>query len=285
MNRLLLCADDFGIAPGVDTGICRLVKAGRLSAVSCMVGGSSFQESSAQLRQDRDNIDIGLHLTLTDHQPLSAMSSIAVDGRLPRLGTLWRQALLGQLAVNEIEREILAQLDAFNSFFGRAPDFLDGHHHVHQIPYIRNVVIRMLKDRFAGTEFYLRTTAETLSTIARRRIGMGKALALALPGWQMKKLANRACIATNSGFSGIYDFSDQTSYRILFKKFILNGGDRMLVMCHPGYSDDQLTAIDSVTTQRENELAYFESDDFLMDLSQSNFCLGRFRSDFQGPPT
>ena len=179
----------------------------------------------------------------------------------------------------------MAQLDAFNSFFGRTPDFLDGHHHVHQIPYIRNVVIRILKDRCAGTEFYLRTTAETLSTIARRRVGMGKALALALPDWQMKKLADRARIATNSGFSGIYDFLNQTSYRILFKKFILNGGDRMLVMCHPGYSDDQLTAIDSVTTQRENELAYFESDDFLMDLSQSNFCLGRFRSDFHAPPT
>jgi predicted glycoside hydrolase/deacetylase ChbG (UPF0249 family) len=33
-------------------------------------------------------------------------------------------------------------------------------------------------------------------------------------------------------------------------------------MYHPGYSDHQLEAIDSVTTQRENEFVYLESDDF-----------------------
>jgi 2-polyprenyl-3-methyl-5-hydroxy-6-metoxy-1,4-benzoquinol methylase len=87
----------------------------------------------------------------------------------------------------------------------------------------------------------------------------------------MRKLALRSGIATNSGFSGIYDFSGKTSYRLLFKKFISHGTDRVLVMYHPGYSDHQLEAIDSVTTQRENEFVYLESDDFLLDLDQSNF--------------
>ncbi|WP_240489526.1 ChbG/HpnK family deacetylase [Legionella parisiensis] len=41
-KTIILCADDFGLDPGVSAGILKLVRMGRLSAVSCMVNMPSF---------------------------------------------------------------------------------------------------------------------------------------------------------------------------------------------------------------------------------------------------
>ena len=276
MNRLILCADDFGIAPGVDAGICRLIEEGRLSAVSCMVGGPDFAKSVSALKACALSIDVGVHLTLTDQIPLIGGQSISEGGRFFPLGRLWRQALLGRIDREELESEIGGQLDAFEALVGRAPDFLDGHHHVHQIPIINEVVLTILRKRYAQDMFFVRCTAENPVSIVRRGVDVIKSLSLALPGLRMKALAHNAHMPTNNGFSGIYDFSGKVAYRDLFQRFLSNGGDRMMIMCHPGYSDSHLAELDRVTIQRESELTYFLSDDFSADLYQANFRLARF---------
>jgi hypothetical protein len=246
-----------------------------------MVGGQSIRESAEKLREISDAIDIGLHLTLTDHGPLTTAKTLARDGLFLGQGALWRKALAGSLDIGDVEREISGQLDAFESLFSGLPNFLDGHHHIHQIPSIREVVVRIIAERYANKGVYLRTTAEHPLTIARRSVSVGKALAMALPGWRQEVLARESGIRTNNGFSGIYDFSNRVPYRDLFKRFVLDGRDQMLIMCHPGYCDEQLRALDSVTEQREIELTYLIGDDFFGDLDQAGFCLTRFRSDFQ----
>src|SRR5262249_7833626 len=86
---IVLCADDYAVAPGVSRAICALVERGRLSATSCMTVSSHWAEHARWLRPLDGQADIGLHLTLTDHAPLGAMR-LAVGGRLPPLGTLMR---------------------------------------------------------------------------------------------------------------------------------------------------------------------------------------------------
>jgi chitin disaccharide deacetylase len=281
MKHLTLCADDFGLAPGIDAGICALAEGGRLSAVSCMMSGRSIQESAGKLLEFSNTIDIGLHLTLTDHCPLTAANTLTREGHFFGQGALWRKALTGSLDLGDVEREISGQLDAFEKTFSSLPNFLDGHHHVHQIPSIREVVVRVVAERYADKDFYIRTTAEEPLAVVKRGVSVAKALTMTLLGRSQELLAHEFGIRTNNGFSGVYDFSNKVPYRDLFKRFVSGGRDRMLIMCHPGYSDDLLKTLDSVIEQREIELAYFNGDEFLGDLDQAGFRLARFRSDFQ----
>ena len=48
-KKLTLCADDYGLAPGVNDGICQLVKNGRINAVSCMTSTSFWKQDAKKL--------------------------------------------------------------------------------------------------------------------------------------------------------------------------------------------------------------------------------------------
>ena len=56
---ILVCADDYGIAPGVSAAIRQLVAARRLSATSCMVVGAWWEEEAPRLRPFQGDVDIG----------------------------------------------------------------------------------------------------------------------------------------------------------------------------------------------------------------------------------
>jgi chitin disaccharide deacetylase len=47
-------------------------------------------------------------------------------------------------------------------------------------------------------------------------------------------------------------------------------------MCHPGFVDDRLRAIDAVTDQRRTEYDYFASDRFPRHLAAAGVHLARF---------
>ena len=140
---IIVCADDFGIAPGVSDAICGLIAAGRLSATSCMtalphwtVGAASLQSVVAEFPAD-----VGLHLTLTDHPPLTRASGLGEHGRLPPLARLLPRALMRGLNREAVLDELRAQLDAFEDAWGAPPDYIDGHQHVHILPIVREAVI------------------------------------------------------------------------------------------------------------------------------------------------
>ena len=97
LRRVVLCADDYGLSPGVSRGIVELIAQGRLSATSCMSVSRFWPEHAAWLKPFADKVDVGLHLTLTNLPPLGPMPRTASSGRLPGLGTIARRALLGSL--------------------------------------------------------------------------------------------------------------------------------------------------------------------------------------------
>src|SRR5262249_56043284 len=68
-SGIWLCADDYGIAPGVNSAIRDLIMRGRLNATSIMVVAPSFTRaevrSLAILNSGAPRAALGLHLTLT----------------------------------------------------------------------------------------------------------------------------------------------------------------------------------------------------------------------------
>src|SRR6185369_3756580 len=145
-RRIWLCADDYGIAPGVNAAIRDLVTRGRLNATSVMVVAPSFSHAEANalsvLNADRQRAAIGLHLTLTGPlKPLTPDYTPIADGAFLPLATTLRLAMQQRLDMTALCAEIRAQFEAFAAAFGRPPDFVDGHQHVHLFPQVRQAAL------------------------------------------------------------------------------------------------------------------------------------------------
>jgi len=276
-RRVIVCADDFGIAPGVDRAIVQLIGQGRITAASCMTAMPSWRADAALLRPLEKSADLGLHFTLTDQRPLGAMPRTAPGGRLPPLPSLVRAALFRRLDADEIRGEFRRQVSEFERGLGRPPDFIDGHQHVHQLPVIRAVVIDELAGWRGSPVPYLRICHAPLAVLLARRVAVIRAFLLGLDGPRLRAMAARHGIPAISGFSGVYDLSCRRPYRDLLKRFLIGLGDNGLLMCHPGLVDAELRAADSLTGRREDEWAYFSGPDCPKDFATAGIEPARFK--------
>jgi len=275
-QKFILCADDFGFTPGVSEGILELVSKGRLSAVSCMATTDHFPDAVAALTRFEGQVDIGLHVVLTDLPPLGDMPSTTVGGRLPNFGTLAKSAIFGRLDLQEVAGEVSRQLGLFEDTFGRPPDFIDGHHHVHQLPGIGEQILDIIEARLAGHLPYVRGCREPLPVILRRGVHPFRTFLIGWFGGAFVRKARARGVPVTGGFSGIYDFAGRQPYDYLFDRFTQGLRMNSLIMCHPGFVDDALTRIDSLTTQRKEEFDFLNSERFLEAMEKKNLSLGRF---------
>jgi predicted glycoside hydrolase/deacetylase ChbG (UPF0249 family) len=276
MHKLIpisLCADDYALSAGVDDGILTLAERERISALSCMTASARWPEAAAKLKPLFGCVDIGLHFVLTQLAPLGPMPVLAPQGRLPPLREVYLRALRHALDPGEIESELIRQIDAFVQATGRLPDFLDGHHHAHQLPAVRDVVARVWRER--GERGWIRNTATSPGRIARRGIAILRAALLATFGRTARKTWQAAGIATNADFAGVRSFAEREPFRGLMRRYLVEARPGLLIMCHPGRPDGELARIDPVTTTRTDELAYLCGEAFATDLGAAGCRLER----------
>lgn len=278
-KRLVVCADDYGFTPGVSRAIRELLAARRISATSVMTVSEFWPGEAAALKAVAGDADIGLHLTLTDQRALGPIKGLAEDGRLPPMPALYKAAIQRWLPLPEIRAELDRQIAAFVSIYGRPPDHIDGHHHVHQLPGIRDLVIEAAANLpRQGRPTWVRCCYEAPSVVLRRGIAPAKALFIGSFGLALRRRAVRRGVATNAGFSGAYDYTARAlDPRALFRAFVAGGGDNMLVMCHPGYVDAVLAARDGMLSAREAEVAYLAGPDWPALLEANELDLGPLR--------
>lgn len=276
MKPFVLCADDYGIAPGVSAAIRTLLADRRLSATSCLVVSPHWKDEAPALRAFDDTADIGLHLALTQLRPLGPMPSLAPAGRFPGVGDLILRAFSGRLDRVEIGQEIDRQLDAFEAEMGRPPDYVDGHHHAQQLPVVREALLERFRTRLPEGTF-VRVGAEPLGAILRRGVAPVRAGVIAAIGAGFGARVAAAGVSRNRRFSGVRSFTERAPYRDLFRRFIQDPSGGLEVMCHPGHPDAELAAVDEVTDVREGEFAYLSGPDFPTDIVAAGLCVGRFR--------
>ncbi|MGY3440359.1 MULTISPECIES: ChbG/HpnK family deacetylase [unclassified Bradyrhizobium] len=262
-RRIWLCADDYGLSDGVNRAIRDLIERGRLNAASVMMVTPAIgREAAAALRASvakSPRCAIGLHVTLTaPFRPLT-MHFRPLDGDMflpfPRL---LRAGLMHRLDAELVHAEVLAQLDAFHDWFGRAPDFVDGHQHAQLFPQVRDGFLRAVKER--APDAWVRQCGRE-GPLARQ-LAAPKALVLNVLSTQFRIKAQRSGLRFNPAFAGAYDFTRETDFAGLMRGFLEGLPEDGLVMCHPGFVDDTLKSLDPLTTQREAEHAYLASDDF-----------------------
>lgn len=266
-RQIGICADDFGMGAGIDAGILELARAGRLSAVSCLTQGPTLNQSAAALAQLP--VDIGVHLNFTESfsgnqfsLPLARLIAACYARQLPR-----------HLLVATIRR----QLDAFESNFGRAPDFIDGHQHVHQLPTIREPLLEGLRQRYPGRRIWVRSTCAAPDVGAKWRQRCKARLIALLGARAMRRLTTAAGLSMNRCLLGIYDFSASAEqYRQLLLSWFAAAGDRDLLMCHPASA---LLAGDPIGRQRLREFSVLGDDRFPAWLERQGLSICRLSID------
>ncbi len=176
-----LCADDYGIAPGVNTAIRDLIMRGRLNATSVMTAAPAFDRSEAAaldiLNSGERRVAIGLHVTLpAPFKPLSTNYGPLRDGEFLPLQAMMLSAFLGRLKRDRLAMEIATQLKAFVVAFGRVPDFVDGHQHVHLLPQVREAfltVVRIEVDIAKGVMMPISQTVQDFIICSTHGLGRG----------------------------------------------------------------------------------------------------------------
>lgn len=262
---VILCADDFAMTRGISNGILALAEAGRLSATSAMVNMPHWPDVAARAVALRDRFALGLHLNLTFGAPLGAMPKLAPSGELPPPEKVVGRAVSRAIDTLEVAGEIKRQLDRFEAVAGAPPDFVDGHHHVHALPGVRDALLGVLARRFPAGGPLIRDPADKFLAILRRRVVAGKALTAAALALGFRRQAEAAGFATNRGFSGYSTFG-ALPYGEEFKTFLIEPGPRPMIMCHPGLADDELAAADEIADRRPQELAFLANHAGLPDL-------------------
>jgi predicted glycoside hydrolase/deacetylase ChbG (UPF0249 family) len=272
MRRITLCADDYGISPAVNRGIRDLIPARRINATSVMVVAPSFGQGEADaLLAIADNAQIGLHVTLTaPFRPLTAGFGPTRSGAFLPLPTVLARASARRLDTTALRAEIGAQLDAFAGYFGRPPDYVDGHQHVQLFPQIRDAFLRAVAQH--APKAWVRQCGR--ATRHRHRFADRKALLLDVLSVAFRRKAQRLGLTFNPAFAGTYSFDPATDFAMLFPSFLDGLSDDGLIMCHPGYVDAELRRLDPLTTLREREHDYLRSDDFVRLLAARSVSLG-----------
>lgn len=250
MRSLIVNADDLGWTDGVTRGIAEAHHHGLVTSASLLANGAAFS-AAVDLARKTPALGVGVHLNLSDGTPVADAQT--VKSLLDQAGMLsgspkniWMRLARRRLLLDEVEREWAAQirkiLDA-----GIPPTHLDGHKHVHMLPGLFEIVLKLAKHhgipaiRVSHEASTLRTalssgTNQNLSKILRQR-AQARGLKLLAPNAREK--AAHSGLSTADYFCGIAQTGQLTLPGVARLLELLPEGVTEF-MCHPGYLDGDL---------------------------------------------
>lgn len=225
-KHIIVCGDDFGMNSSVDAGMFQLAQLGRLSAISCLTQGPTFSANARLLRDA--NVEVGLHLNLTE--AFGHRDQLTV---MP-LSALVTRAYAGYLNDEQIDAQLARQFDAFERVLGRAPDYVDGHQHVHQLPRVLPRLLLLLRKRYGSYRPWLRYTAPGMQAGIPMQESAKAHVIAALGASAVARAAQRDGWRTNRRLLGVYGLNGGARhYAGLLHQWLSNARDGDLLMCHP----------------------------------------------------
>jgi chitin disaccharide deacetylase len=149
LKRLIVTADDFGLAAEVNEAVEQAHLHGVLSAASLMVGAPEAADAAARARR-LPTLRVGLHLVLVEDWPVSPRGEIpdllGETGRLRTDLAAYGLAIMIRPAVRrQIRAEIRAQFEAFRAT-GLALDHVNAHQHYHLHPAVFSEILDIGRD-------------------------------------------------------------------------------------------------------------------------------------------
>lgn len=219
-KRVIINADDFGESAEVDAAIINLAQRRIIHSTSALVLSPHWPDSANRLKDLA--IQVGLHLDFTSR------FAEAFDCQYP-LPALILASYCRLLNFKHIQSAIELQWDRFVAAYGRTPDFIDGHQHVHQLPVIRDALFAVIRKKAWGQEAgqWLRVCQPV------RWRGLKAGLISSFGAQTTKDMAVQAGICTNSDFAGVYNLQSEEPLPALWQQWLADAsGDMPLIMCH-----------------------------------------------------
>jgi len=212
------------MSAGINSAVFDLAELGRISATSGMVRRDEWRAGAMVLRRiDPARLDVGLHLDLT--RPVRA------GGNEPGLLGLLARTYTHTVFAPGLQADIRDQFTRFEDAMGRAPAFIDGHRHVHQLPVVRELLVEEIARRYAASPPWVRNTAPGW----RHGPGRWKARGIhALGGARLAALAAQRGIPMSRHLLGVYDFSgDMQRHEQRLSEWLAACRTGDVLMCHP----------------------------------------------------
>ncbi|MGB4784502.1 MAG: ChbG/HpnK family deacetylase [Candidatus Acidiferrum sp.] len=250
MKNLIVNADDLGWTEGVNRGIADAFRIGIVTSTSMLANGAAFA-GGLEIARQAPGLGMGVHLNLSDGAPVAdreTVTSLLNDEGEFAGGpeSLFLKQVRRGLVLREVEMEWDAQIQKVRDA-GIEPTHLDGHKHVHMLPGLFEIALRLAKRhsigaiRIALEESSLRTalaSGRKQRSVVVMKQGV-QARGLKLLARDAREQAERAGIAAADYFCGIAQTGELTQEGL--KKFLksLPEGTTEL-MCHPGYADAAL---------------------------------------------
>jgi len=250
LKNLIVNADDLGWTDGVNRGIVEAFHHGIVTSTSLLANGAAFA-GGVEAARSAPGLGVGVHLNLSDGPPVAdreiVTSLLNNDGEFaggPE-NLLLRRARRG-LSLAEVENEWDAQIQKVRDA-GISPTHLDGHKHVHMLPGLFEIALKLAKRHDIGA---IRVSLEAsslraaLSSGSKQNAGVVmkqgvQARGLKLLARDAREQAGRAGISMADYFCGIAQTGELTREGMeQFVKSLPDGTTEL--MCHPGYADAAL---------------------------------------------
>ena len=238
MIRVVLNADDLGLAPALTRRVLDLRARGLVSDVSLLAAGRAAREAMETLRAG-EAAQAGVHLCLVGRErPLAPPASVPslLSGGVFRAHWSGVAAALaaGRIRVTEVEREWEAQV-AHVAEAGIAVTHLDSHQHLHLHPKLFPVAVRIAQ-RFR-VPFLRAPLADDLEAADVPFPARARARLLGFLGGRGRSLLERAGLPGPPRVLGLAEAGRMSSERLARLLGGLSGGDYEVVL-HPGEEDD-----------------------------------------------
>ena len=220
-NNRILCADDFAYTEGISDATLELCQSGVINATSVMIESPLIEHYAPLLAKYERHVQIGLHFNLTELFSKKTFSLPALMFSL-RLSATKRK---------QIAERLNQQLDQFETHFGKPPDFIDGHQHVHIMPGVRKIFLRIIDQRYRTTA--VKPWIRQVSSSLKQTDTPFKVAILNLFNLGFRTQCRKYNFSCNEMFAGVYSLAPTTAYKTLLYAWLHRSPKNTLIMCHP----------------------------------------------------
>ena len=244
MPRLIVNADDFGLAPGVNRAVLELHAAEVLTSAT-MMAQSAATEEAVRMALAMPTLGVGCHVVLVDGTPVSPRTSIRslVDRNTGLFhsspGSFLKRLYTARIRSSEVESEAAAQIELLQSY-GLRLTHVDTHKHMHMFPLVLRPVLRAAKA--AGIRA-IRNPFETVWSLnaTANAPEMRRAEIVFLRRFEAKfrRIVEKEGFATTDGAIGILATGSVNIATVNALITAMPEGTYEFVS-HPGYRDEQL---------------------------------------------
>ncbi len=238
MIRLVLNADDLGLAPALTRRVLDLRVRGLVSDASLLAGGRAAQQAVDGLAAAGVR-EAGIHLCLVGGErpvaPPESVPSLLSGGVFrPHWSRVLAALGAGRIRIAEVEREWEAQV-RFVGAAGLSVTHLDSHQHLHLHPKLFPVAVRLA--RAFRVPFVRAPRGDDAAAGGGGPAGRLRARLLALLGGRGRRLLAAAGLPEPPRVLGLAEAGRMTERRLSDLIADLGPGDYEVVL-HPGEEDD-----------------------------------------------